>query len=249
MWRLPPVSATPTVKVERMPFPYEPKPAPGRPGLDSRNEAIRDLQRALLRFGQEFGLLEGATCDCDNPHCSNRQVETMTVERLLDWVSDAWHAQAGCGHDEDGEPTASIELQRLRERNLNLVGHFADLLSELPDADWRRLGDRFATMGDAPLFREADALIAHGLETMMPGYEEEYWPTHAVAVAEEWTEEQSEAPINAQRIVDATRCAVCALLADGLAERRLTDALYEPFAPVVPLNELILSARRDRPAR
>jgi hypothetical protein len=232
-----------------MPFPYEPRPAPGRSSLDSRNEAIRDLQRALLRFGEEFGLLEGVTCDCDNPDCSNRQVETMTVERLLDWVSDAWHAQAGCGHDEDGEPAASADLERLRERNLSLVGHFADYLRELPDDDWRRVGERFGGMGDAPLFREADALIAHGLETMMPGYEEEHWPTQAVAVAEEWTEERGESSISAQRIADATRCAVYALLADGLAERRLTDALYEPFAPVIPLNEIILSARRDRPNR
>ena len=238
-----------TRKVNRMSFPHDPRSAADRSTMDSRNQAIRDLQRALVRFGQEFDLLEGATCDCDNPYCINRDVETMTVERLLDWLSDAWHAQAGCGHDEDGEPSAAVDLDMLRQRNLALVAHFTYRLRELSDHAWGRVGERFGILGEAPLFREADALVAHGLETMLPGFEEEHWPSEAVSVADERAAEWEEIPAAAQRLPDATRCAVCALLAQGLAERRLTDALYEPFAPVIPLNELIVAARRDLPAQ
>ena len=231
-----------------MPFQHDPRAAAEQSAGDSRNQAIRDLQRALVRFGHEFGLLEGATCDCDNPNCINRDVETMTLERLLDWVSDAWHAQAGCGHDEDGEPEDTGDTEAVRRRNLMLVNHFAYRLGAMSDDCWRRVEERFAILAEAPLFRDADALVAHGLETMFPGYEDEPGPAQAVTVAEEWTDSRDEPQVRAQNIVDAVRCAVCALLAYAIADRRLIDALYEPFAMVIPMNELIVAARRDLPA-
>jgi len=40
---------------------------------------------------------------------------------------------------------------------------------------------------------------------------------------------------------------VLGLLGCGLADRRLTDVLYEPFAAAIPVNELILRARLGEP--
>lgn len=225
-----------------------PSPDP-TPNPDARNRAIRDLQRALVAFGREFGLLEGATCDCDDPDCSNKSVDTMTVERLLDWLSNEWHARAGCEHDEDGDPELASDLDALRERNLALVAHFADRLAGLADRGWTRVAARFRVLADAPLFHEAEALVPHGVETMFPDFEEEEAPALAVAAAERWLADAETSPATEQDVEDATRCAVWALLAHGIADRRLSDALYEPFGPVVPLNELVVAARRDLPSR
>lgn len=216
---------------------------------DARNRAIRDLQQALVRFGQEFGLLEGATCDCDNPDCSNKSVESMTVERLLDWISNEWHAQAGCEHDEDGDPDPPVGLEALRDRNLVLVGQFARRLGELSDAGWTRVAERFRILGEAPLFHEAEALVPHGVETMLPDFDEAEAPSLAVGAAERWLDMHSATAEVEQEVGDATRCAVWALLAHGIADRRLTDALYEPFAPVIPFNELLVAAHRGGRSR
>lgn len=230
-----------------MPFSPDSNPAAERTDQDVRNQVIRDLQQALVRFGQEFGLLEGAVCDCDNPQCSNKSVESMTVERLLDWVSNEWHARAGCEHDDDGEPDPPVGLEALRDRNLVLVDHFARRLNRLSDHNWTRVAERFQTLGEAPLFHEAEALVPHGVETMLPEFEEEDAPNLAVAAAELWLDAANASPVVEQAVGDATRCAVWALLAHGIADRRLTDVLYEPFAPVVPFNELLVAAHRKPP--
>lgn len=224
-------------------------PAAERTDADTRNQAIRELQQALVRFGREFGLLDGAICDCDDPQCSNKSVDSMTVERLLDWVSNEWHARAGCEHDEEGDPDPTLGVDALRTRNLALVGHFADRLGRLSDVGWTRAARRFRALGETPLFREAEALVPHGVETMLPDLEDEEAPTLAVAAAERWLERAGVPSETDQEVEDATRCAVWALLAHGIADRRLAEALFEPFAPLIPLNELLFAACRPLPPR
>jgi hypothetical protein len=218
------------------------------PHLDTeaRNRAINDLRLALVQFGRAFDLLHGAECDCDDPKCANRNPETMTAERLLDWVADAWHGLAGCGHhgEDEAPPTAAA----LRERNLRLAGHFARSLGRLSDAGWRAALERFQPLSATPLFQEAEALVAHGVDSaIIAADDEEPWTPLALDAADAWADAWAldEQSVDALRV--SVECALLSLLGCGVADRRLTEVLYEPFAASVPVNELIVRARLGEP--
>jgi hypothetical protein len=213
---------------------------------EARNRAIQDLRRALVQFGRAFDLLHGAECDCDDPNCANRNPDTMTAERLLDWLADAWHGLAGCGHS--GEPEIPPTAAALRERNLRLAGHFARGLGRLSDAGWQSALERFRPLGSTPLFQEAEALVAHGVDSAIIGAdEEEPWTPLALDAADAWADAWALPEDSADALRVAVECGVLGLLGCGLADRRLTDVLYEPFAAAIPVNELILRARLGEP--
>jgi len=215
-----------------------------RPETDSRNLAIRNLRRALVDFGNAFDLLQGTECDCDDPTCPNRSPETMTAERLLDWLADAWHGLAGCGHvGDEGPPPAAALL----ERNRWLAAHFARELETMGDEAWRTVLARFRDAAVTPLFEEAASLVSHGVAESFADGDDAPECQRALAAASAWADAWALDDATVEDLETAVECASLALLGFAVADRRLTEALYEPFAASVPLNELILQARLGAP--
>jgi hypothetical protein len=215
-----------------------------RPETDARNRAIKNLRRALVDFGQEFDLLQGTECDCDDPTCPNRSPETMTAERLLDWLADAWHGMAGCGHvGDDAAPPAAALL----ERNRCLAAHFARELESMGDDAWRAVLVRFRDAAVTPLFEEAASLVAHGVVESFGEGEDSPECQRGLAAAGAWADAWALDDATVEDLETAVECGVLSLLAFHVADRRLTEALYEPFAAAIPLNELILQARLGAP--
>ena len=211
-----------------------------RPETDPRNHAITELRRALVGFGNAFDLLQGTECDCDDPSCPNRSPETMTAERLLDWLADAWHALAGCGHVGEDEPPTP---QALLERNQRLVGHFAHALESLGDEGWRSVLARFRGVAVTPLFEESASLVSHGVTETFADAEDDPACQRAVSAAGAWADAWALDEVATEDLETAAECGALALLACGVADARLTETLYEPFAASIPLNELIFRAR------
>jgi hypothetical protein len=215
-----------------------------RPETDARNRAIRDLRRALVDFGNAFDLMQGIECDCDDPTCPNRTPQTMTAERLMDWLADAWHGLAGCGHvGEEVPPTP----EALRERNRWLVAHFARELEVLGDEGWRNVLARFRDAAVTPLFEEAASLVSHGVTENFPEAEEDPEGQRALGAANAWADAWALDDAATDDLETAVECGALALFGFGIADRRLTEALYEPFAAAVPLNELVMQARSGAP--
>jgi hypothetical protein len=215
-----------------------------RPETDARNRAIADLRRALVGFGNAFDLLQGTECDCDDPTCPNRSPETMTAERLLDWLADAWHSLAGCGHvGEEAPPTPAALL----ERNRWLVAHFARELDTLGDEGWRGILARFRDVAVTPLFEEAASLVSHGVAENFADAEDDPACQRALSAAGAWADAWALDETSTEDLETAVECGALALLGVGIADPRLTEALFEPFAVSIPLNELVFQARSGAP--
>lgn len=215
-----------------------------RPETDARNRAIADLRRALVGFGNAFDLLQGTECDCDDPTCPNRSPETMTAERLLDWLADAWHSLAGCGHVGEDEPATP---QALLERNRRLVEHFSHALEALGDDGWRNVLTRFRDVAVTPMFEESASLVSHGVAENFADAEDDPYCQRALSAAGAWADAWALDEGATEDLETAVECAALALLGLGVADGRLTETLYEPFATSVPINELVFRARTGAP--
>ena len=77
--------------------------------------------------------------------------------------------------------------------------------------------------------------------------EEEPWTPMALDAADAWADAWALDEDAADALRVCVECAVLGLLGCGLADRRLTDVLYDPFAASVPVNELLLRARLGEP--
>jgi hypothetical protein len=215
-----------------------------RPETDARNRAISDLRKALVSFGNAFDLLTGTECDCDDPTCPNRSPETMTAERLLDWLADAWHGLAGCGHvGDEAPPPPAVML----DRNRWLVAHFARHMETMGDEGWRSVLARFRDIAVTPLFEEAASLVSHGVTEIFPDAEDDPACQRALHAADAWADAWALDEATLEDLGTAIECAALALFGFGIADARLTEALYEPFAAAVPLNELVFQARSGAP--
>ncbi|HEY0036895.1 MAG TPA: hypothetical protein VGB66_09430, partial [Longimicrobium sp.] len=123
----------------------------------------------------------------------------------------------------------------------------AHALESLSDDGWRNVLARFRTVAVTPMFEESASLVSHGVAENFADAEDEPACQRALSAAGAWADAWALDEVSTEDLETAAECGALALLGFGIADPRLTETLYEPFAASVPLNELVFRARTGAP--
>lgn len=196
------------------------------------------LRDCLLNFGDTFRLYHFERARVE---VSREQCEQLSTHELIALFDEVWHEQAGCyGHLPDEHDEMYIEKQL--KTNLKLIDNFASRITFTEAAV-----DRWRSIREMRWYIEARYLSDHSIDTWIPKAAQLTPIRRAMTQIRKVARLQPK-PTDQERALagdfeDAASDAIAALLTFRISSELVSQALYEPFEPSLPIIEMLLATQ------